>query len=557
MQRHLARAAYAFTTGILFAFALAACGGGSSAPAIPLSTSTPSTAPSSSPATSVTQSVTAAGATVNLPVSGSVTGASVTFPASTIPSGVSATFSAASTLNPPTAQHKRRATASPSALAFWQLTFSGSSDTSVAFNGSITLSIPTPSGSSGLLLEIFNGTELASTCASSASGGTTTFACANANLNLTATYWIEIVASSALAAGCIVPIGASPAGPHLLYYTDEGHNVVDSFDVCAQPASGVTASFALPSGTLSTSVADGGEIRFDRGSSGADPRVFVLGANNTIVYMDVSSAAGTVLQTLTFTGTPHHFAVSEATVSPEILVVTVGNTTVQAYTVSETSPYLTLAQSNAGFSSPRGISLEGEVNGTRNDAIVANYGNGTIAAVDTATLAIDSTVSVGGEPQRVTGPNGALNCALVTNASNDTVDAVSAVQPGGTIAQIGSALTLPSAANYDTMFPPNTPGSGTPGYGGNTGVVSYDGGALLATCDGTSFASAGTWSTFLSAPVGLGQSNYSSTAVDSLVYAVGSNGGTPILAGYNLSGNAVFSISLTSGVVPADVTAGP
>jgi hypothetical protein len=471
---------------------------------------------------------------------------------------VSVTFTASSSLSPPTPQAKKRPMTSANTVAAWQMTFGGSTATGVVFNGNLTVTIPTPSGASGnLLLEIFDGTTVVATCGSSVGGSSIVFTCPTPMFNLGDTYWIEIVSGSSLAAGCIVPIAASPAPPHLIYYTDAGNDVVDSFDVCAQTSGGITGMFTLPSGTLSTSAVDGGEVRFDRFSAAGDPRVFVLGANNTIVYLDVSTAPGTVLQTLTFSGTPHHFAVSEMGVSPEMLYVTVGNTTVESFTVSQTSPYLTLNQTNTNFSSPRGIGLEGEVNGVPNDALVANYGNGTIAAVNRTTLAIDSTVTVGGEPQRVTGPNAELNCALVSNASNANVSAVSIVAPGGTVAAIGSPLPLPTAGTYDTMLPPGTPGNGTPGYGGNVGVVSYDGGALLVSCDGSTFAASGTWTNFPSSPLGMGQSNYTSTAVDSLVYVVGTNNGTPVLQGYNLGGTAVFNLSLPSSTYPQDVTAGP
>jgi hypothetical protein len=167
-------------------------------------------------------------------------------------------------------------------------------------------------------------------------------------------------------------------------------------------------------------------------------------------------------------------------------------------------------------------------------------------------------VNLGGEPQRVTGPNGALNCAVVTNAANNTASGVSIVAPGGTVAAIGSSVPLASAALYDTFFPPGTPGTGTPGYGGNTAIVAMAGSAQLLTCTGSSFTAGAAWTNFPSAPSGLGQSNYSSTAVDSLVYVVGANNGTPILQGYAASqDSAVFSINLASQIVPQDVSAGP
>ncbi len=440
------------------------------------------------------------------------------------------------------------------------MTFTGSTQANVTFSAAITVSIPTPNGVSGsnLVAEIFDGTTLEQVCASSVSGGTTTLSCPNPKINLGDTYWIEIVSSSALAptASCVVQIAAAPAGPHLLYYTDAGNDVVDSFDVCAQPASGVTASFTLPAGTLSSTTADTGEIRFDRGSAAGDPRVFVLGANNTLVYLDVSTSPGTVLATVNFTSTPHHFTVTDIGINPETLYVTVGNTTVKSYTVSQTAPYLTPAQSSTGFSSPRGISLEGNVSGTLNDLIVAEYGVGLIAAVNPTTLAIDSTVNVGGEPQRVTGPNEGLNCALVTNASLDNVVAVSIAAPGGTIAAIGSPIPLPASASYDTFFPPGTPGSGTPGVGGDQGFVVTSGSGQIVTCDGTNFT-AGATVTVPSSP-NVGQSNYSSTAVDSMDYLTGTNNGTAVLQGYTVnSASPVFSITLASGVVPQDVSAGP
>jgi YVTN family beta-propeller protein len=379
-------------------------------------------------------------------------------------------------------------------------------------------------------------------------------------LNLGDTYWIEIVSGSSLAAttSCVVQTASSPAGPHLLYYTDAGNNEVQSFDVCAQPSSGITATFNLPAGTLSSTASDSGEIRFDRGSATGDPRVFVLGANNTLVYLDVTTAPGTVLATVPFSGTPHHFVATDTGTSPEMLYVTVGNSTLESFTVSQTSPYITSTASLTSLVSPRGVGLEGNVNGTSNDLLVANYGNGTVAAVNRSTLAVDSTVSLGGQPQRVTGPNGSATCAIVTNAANNTASAIGIVAPGGTVAAIGSPIQLPAAAIYDTFFPPGTPGTGTPGYGGTTAIVAMAGEAQLLTCDGTTFATGSLWTSFPSAPSGLAQSNYSSTAVDSLVYVVGANNGTPVLAGYeSVQDTPVFELSLAAGIDPQDVTAGP
>lgn len=530
---------------------LAACSSGGSVPQ-------PSASSSTAPVTQALAS--GSGGTASLPSSGGISGASVTFPpSSSLPSGVSVTFSSSGGLTPPTALNQTRRALSASALAFWQMTFGGSTQQGVAFSGNVTVTIPTPGGTSGtgLVLEVFDGNTLLSSCASTISGNDTVFACANPVLNLGDTYWIEVISGTSLASSssCIVPVAAAPSGPHLAYYTDAGNDVVDSFDVCSPPSSGVTATFSLPVGTLQN-VADTGEIRFDRGAASGDPRVFVLGANGTLVYLDASTTPGTVLQTLTFSGTPHHFTATDPGVSPEMLYVTVGNTTVQAYTVSQSSPYLTLSKTSTAFSSPRGINVEGFVNGTPNDLIVANFGNGTIAAVNPASLAVDSTVSVGGEPQRVSGPNAGLNCALVANASNDTVSAVSVVAPGGTLAAIGSSIALSSAPTADTFFPPGTPGSGTPGFGGNTGFVAMSGSGQIVTCDGTTFTAGGTL-TVPSSP-NLNPSNYSSTAVDSLVYVVGTNNGTGIVQGYspNLT-SPVFSVSLPSGVVPQDVTAGP
>ncbi len=288
----------------VLASAISGCGGGST------STTPVGTSPTSS--SSSTQTLSAStGGTATLPSSGGIAGTTVSFPAAaSLPSGVSVTFSAASSLTPPAAQSTTRKALSASAAAFWQMTFTGSTLAGVAFNGNITVTIPTPSGVTGtsLLLEIFDGTNFGVACSSTVSGSSTVFTCVNPKINLGDTYWIEVVSGSALAAtsSCVVQIAASPAGPHLLYYTDAGNNAVQSFDVCAQPSSGITATFSLPSGTLSGSVADSGEIRFDRGSAAGDPRVFVLGANNTLVYLDVSTAPGTARDG-SFASTPHHF----------------------------------------------------------------------------------------------------------------------------------------------------------------------------------------------------------------------------------------------------------
>jgi hypothetical protein len=398
------------------------------------------------------------------------------------------------------------------------------------------------------------------------SGTTTTFTCANPQLNLGDTYWLEVVSGSSLsAASCIVPVAASPAGPHLLYYTDGANNVVDSFDVCAQPASGITATYTLPSGTLSTSGAstNPGEVRFDRGSAAGDPRVFVMGANNTLVYLDVSATPGTVLQTIAFGGTPHHFVATKGGAGAEYLLVTVGNAKLLSYQVSQTAPYLTQVASIGTLSSPRGVGIEGDANGSLNDPIVANTGNGTVDAINGSmlaggTLTVDATLALGGAPEKVTGPNAELTCVLVADAANMSVSAVSIAAPGGTIHQIGSAIPLPATPTYDTFMPPGgNPGTGTAGYGGNTGIVAYANGAQLVTCDGTTFAAGPTWTSFPTAS-GLAFSNFTSTAINSLLYVVGSNNGTPVLQGYLASQDVpVFSVTLGSGVVPQDVTPGP
>jgi len=449
------------------------------------------------------------------------------------------------------------------------MTFTGSTAQDVTFTGNATVSIPTPAGVSGtsLLLEVFDGSTLTSTCPAGVSGNTTTFTCANPQLNLGDTYWLEVVAGTGLStASCIVPSAAAPAGPHLLYYTDGAHDVVDSFDVCAQPASGITATYTLPAGTLSTTgpSSNPGEIRFDRGSAPGDPRVFVIGANDTLVYLDVSTTPGTVLQTIAYSGTPHHLsATNGAGGATEYLLITVGTSKLLSYQVSQTAPYLTQVASIATLSSPRGIGVEGSTNGVRNDPIVANTGNGTVAAINSSTLGagpltVDSTLALTSAPEKVTGPNAGLNCVLVADATNDSISAVSIAGPGGTIQQIGTPIPLPAAPTDDTFFPPGgNPGTGTAGYGSNTGIVAYAGGAQLVTCDGTNFTAGPTWSTFPSVS-GLAASNYSSTAITTLLYVVGTNNGAPVLQGYaSTQANPVFSVTLASGVVPQDVTAGP
>jgi len=546
---------------------------GSPSPKISASpAASPSASPSASasPSTSSTQTLAASGATVALPASNGVTGASVVFPpASNLPSGVSVVFNSSNALMPPSAQSTKRRRLSASTTAFWQMTFTGSTAQDITFAGNITVSIPTPAGVSGtgMVFEVFDGSSLAATCAPSMSGNTTTFTCTNPHINLGDTYWLEVVAGSALStASCIVPVAASPAGPHLLYYTDGGNNVVDSFDVCAQPASGFTATYTLPAGTLSTTGTsmNPGEIRFDRGSAAGDPRVFVVGANDTLVYLDVSTTPGTVLQTITYSATPHHLtATNGAEGAPEYLLVTIGNDKLISYQVSQTPPYLTPVASIATLSSPRGVGVEGSTNGVRNDPIVANTGNGTVDAINSSTLGagsltVDSTLALTSAPEKVTGPNAGLNCVLVADATNDSISAVSIAGPGGTIRQIGTPIPLPAAPTYDTFFPPGgNPGTGSAGYGSNTGIVTYAGGATLVTCDGTNFTVGPTWTTFPTAS-GLAASNYSSTAINSLLYVVGTSNGTPVLQGYTATQDTpLFSATLASGVVPQDVTAGP
>ncbi len=441
------------------------------------------------------------------------------------------------------------------------MTFSGSTLANVVFDNSITATLPATAGVTGtnLVLEVFDGANLAANCPPAATAAGTVYTCANLKINLADTYYLELVAGSNLtaASNCIVPIAASPAGPHLLYYTDAGNDAVDSFDVCAQPASGVTATFALPPGTAAPTAQ--GEIRFDRASAASDPRVFVLGVNNTLVYLDVTTAPGTVLQTVDLPQTPHHIAGTSPGTTPEILYVTMGNGTLATYTVSQTAPYLTAGPALTALSSPRGAGLEG----VSNDMFVANFGDGTVDAIDRSKLVVDSSVNLStasttAQPQGVSGPNAAANCALVMSAGTNTVSALSIVAPGGTATMIGTPIALPSVGLQLSYFPPGTPGSGSPGYGGNVAMVVSAGAAQLVTCDGTAFNAGPLWTTLPSTPTGIAPSNYTSTAVDSLIYVVGTNSGTPVLQGYAAtSSTPAFTVNPASGVLPQDVTAGP
>jgi hypothetical protein len=342
-----------------------------------------------------------------------------------------------------------------------------------------------------------------------------------------------------------LPVGT--AGPHMIYVADSTNNDVVGFDVCNSGLASNAVTYSLPAGTNPTL------IRYDRSSTGTGRnRVFVGGANSTLVWLDVTSSPGTVLQTLTLAGVPQHIQDSSTSTN---LYVTFTNTLAR-YTITEATPSLVLAHQITTLNAPLGFGLEG----SGDDLLLANSGAGTVLSITPgSTMPINATIPLTGTPTRVSGPNNTPNCALATTTGPNAVAAVTVgASPNTGAAQIGTAVALPGAATSVGFFPPGTPGSGTIGLGGTTGIVATAGAAQLVTCTGASFASAGTWTTFLSNPSSLVPSNYASTAVSSAMFVAGANNGTPIVEGFNQAVDTpLFTTVLPANATPTEITAGP
>ncbi len=314
--------------------------------------------------------------------------------------------------------------------------------------------------------------------------------------------------------------------------------------------SNVTNYTNLPAGTNPQ------EVKFDRHSSAADPRLFVVGQNNSLVWLDVTSAPGTQLRVIAFGGAVHH--VNDSSVSP-YMWLTFGANHFNQYTVNEGAMTLTVTTSISTLVNPKGFGLEG----SGNDILLANSGAGQILALNPSTLGADAAVNVGGTPDKVSGPNGPTpSCALAADSTNNRVEAISVgATPALGTAQIGTTLSVPGSPVSAAFFPPGTPGSGTIGIGSTTGIVALAaGGAQLYTCTGSSFASSTFWQTFPTNPAAMVTSVYASTAVSSLVYVTGLDNGVPSLqaftAGYDHNLGSL-TLTGTSTPNPTDVTAGP
>lgn len=356
-----------------------------------------------------------------------------------------------------------------------------------------------------------------------------------------------------LAATSIIPV--TTTGPHVVYVADSANDQIYSFDICTANSGNVTTtSHGLPAGTSAQ------KVRYDRHSPNGDPRLFVAaGTGNKLLYVDVSSTSSgpaTVLQTVSYGGPVHY--VQDSTASA-VAFVSVGGTSLFKYTINEAGPtYLTQVGSLTTLSQPRGFNLEGP----GNDLIVAQVGGGGQAvAVNTTSLAIDQSLTIGGSPNGVSGPNASSSCALVEDNTTNVVSAVG-IDPNGsaTAAQIGASIVLPGAPVGVTYFPPSISGTGTAGLGTTTALVPTPGTGVVLSCNGTSFTSPGTYASFMSTPAAAAPSGYASTVVPGLVYVVGSDNGTPQFYAYSqYTSFPVFKIASpgsTSAAYSA-VTSGP
>ena len=181
--------------------------------------------------------------------------------------------------------------------------------------------------------------------------------------------------------------------------------------------------------------------------------------------------------------------------------------------------------------------------------------------MNTTSLAIDQTLTVGGSPNGVSGPNASATCALVEDNTTNVVSAVGIDANGAaTAAEIGTSIALPGAPVGVTYFPPATSGTGTLGFGSTTALVPTPGAGIVLSCNGTTFTSAGTYAAFMSTPAAAAPSEYASTVVPGLVYVVGSDNGTPQFYAYpQYTSFPVFKIASpgsTSAAYSA-VTSGP
>lgn len=349
--------------------------------------------------------------------------------------------------------------------------------------------------------------------------------------------------------GILGAIPVASAGPHMVYVADSGNNQILGYDTCSDVQQSPLI-YSLPAGTNPV------EVRFDRSSTALDPRLFVLSqALNQLVWLDVANAPGTVKQTLTFGGTPHH--VNDSSTSA-YLWVTIGSTTFKKFAIDEATPALTAIASPPPITSlnaPRGFGF----GGAGNDILVANTGAGTLQAVNPSTMVTDGFVSIAAAPSKVSGPNVNASCALATSSTPNSVYAVSIVGAGGTPALIGSPIGLPGTPVAQQYFPPTVPNSGTIGFGTITGIIATtNAGAQLVTCDGSTFAASAFWPIFMTQPAAMVSSEYASLAVGGLIYVTGMDNGQPVLQAFTSTyDHDLGSVYLPSGATPTDVTVGP
>jgi hypothetical protein len=349
--------------------------------------------------------------------------------------------------------------------------------------------------------------------------------------------------------GIVGTVPAATAGPHMVYVSDAANNEILGYDICAR--SSQVAIYNLPNGFNPV------EVKFDRSSSAADPRLFVLSqALNQLIWLDVQTAPGTIKQTLTFGGTPHH--VNDSSTSA-FLWVTIGANTFKKFAINEGAATVTAVASPPPITTlnqPRGFGF----GGAGNDILVANTGAGTIQAVNPSTMVTDGSVAITGSPSKLSGPNVNATCELATSSSPaNSAFAVSIVAAGGTPAQIGAQLSLPGPPVAQQFFPPATPGSGTVGFGTTTGIIATtNGGAQIVLCDGSTFTPVTIWNTFMAQPAAMVSSQYASLAVGGLIYVTGLDQGSPVIQPFAANyDHDLGAIQLPGGTNPTDITAGP
>ncbi len=414
-------------------------------------------------------------------------------------------------------------TPSSTNLAYTALDADGGALTGLTLGNSLVFAnANTADSSPGVTITPSTVTTGSGTLALAYNGSDTNLAVYTGTLSLTATGATNVT----LGATSIVPV--TTAGPHVVYVADSANDQIYGFDICtANSGNVVTTSYGLPAGTSAQ------KIRYDRHSPNGDPRVFVAaGAGNKLLYVDVSattSGPAPILQTITYAG-PVHYVQDSSTSTAAF--TSVGSTSLFKYTVAEAGPtYLTQVGSLATLNQPRGFNLEG----TGNDLFVTQIGGGGQAiAVNTTTMAIDQTLTLGGSPNSASGPNSNATCALIEDNTTNAVSAVGIDAAGAaTAAQIGAKIALPGTPAGVTYFPPSTTGTGTTGFGSTTALVPTPGSGVIVSCNGSTFTSTGTFASFMSSPAAAAPSEYASTVVPGLVYVVGNDNSTPQFYAYS------------------------